>query len=46
MKRVGCDQILRKLQEKLLHLLLKMYFLIYLQFIELWDLACCQSLHV
>lgn len=35
-----------ELQEKHLHLLLKMYFCLYLQFIELWDPACCQSLHV
>lgn len=46
MKRVDCDQILRKMQEKPLSFLLKMYIFLYLQFIELWDPACCQSLHV
>ena len=40
------DQSLRKQQEKNDHLLLKMYFFLYLQMIELWDPAYCQSLHV
>lgn len=45
-RELTVTKFLENCMEKNLSFLLKIYFFLYLQFIELWDPACCQSLHV